>query len=267
MAKRFKSTDHQAAVVAEFPAYNEVRIQLSQHRTVRCTPVPDPLNIPDSLRVTLRGREAGDGDVQKNEQFLMFSGQGGRLLVFCAEIELATIHQSEYLICDGTFEMALNSSYQLYTIHGYLNGEGLPLMHAILPNKTTATYVEMFTALRSALVTAFGNIGGVRYVLIDFELAAVKALQQAFPEVTVKGCTFHFRQAILRRIKQGGLQQAYEAETSYPEVRLWMRMLMSLCLLPAFAIPLVWNVLQVPPLSSGELVGKAQSLAEYFHST
>jgi len=47
--KKFKSTDQQAAVIAEFPAYNEVRVQVSKHRTVRCTPVPDPPNIPDSL--------------------------------------------------------------------------------------------------------------------------------------------------------------------------------------------------------------------------
>ena len=81
----------------------------------------------------------------------------------------------------------------MYTIHGFLHGEGLPLVFAILPNKTTDTYVEMLTALRSALLSAFGNIGSVRYVLTDFKLAALKAVQKVFPEVTVKGCTFQFR--------------------------------------------------------------------------
>jgi len=91
------------------------------------------------------------------------------------------------------------------------------------------------TALRSGLVAAFGDIGSVRYVLTDFELAAINAVKQVFPEVTVKGCNFHFRQAVLRRLKQEGLQQAYESETSYPEVRT----LMSMSMLPAFAIPLI----------------------------
>ena len=267
IAKKFKSTEQQAALIAEFPSYDDVRIQLSRHRAVRCTPVPDPLNIPDSLRVTLRGREALDSDPNKNEQFLLYSGQGGRLLVFCAGTELATVHQSEYLVCDGTFEMTPQSSYQLYTIHGYLCGEGLPLTYAIMPNKTTDTYVEMFTALRSAVVAAYGDVGSVRYVLMDFELAAINAVRQVFPEVSVKGCTFHFRQAIMRRIKQVGLQQAYDSETTFPELRRWMRYIMSLCLLPAFAIPLVWEVLEVPPVSSPELDAKAKTLAEYFRTT
>jgi len=80
----YKFSRRKAAVIAEFTAYNEVRVQLSKHRTVRCTPVPDPLNILESLRVTLRGREAVDGDLNKDEPFLLYSGQGGRLLAFCA---------------------------------------------------------------------------------------------------------------------------------------------------------------------------------------
>jgi len=67
-------------------------------------------------------------DEQYNERFLLYSGQGGRLLVFCAPTELAALRQSQYLVCDGTFEMAPDSTYQIYTIHGYVNGEGLPLV-------------------------------------------------------------------------------------------------------------------------------------------
>jgi len=120
------------------------------------------------------------------------------------------------------------------------------------------------TALRSALIEfkRLGDIGSVRLVLIDFELAAVKAVQKVFPETTVKGCTFHFKQSVLRRIRQLGLQQ-----TLYPELRSWMRMLMSLCLLPAFAIRLIWNVLQFPPVTSPDVDTKVQSLVQYFHST
>jgi len=265
--KMFKSTDQQATVIAKFPAYNEVRVQLSKHHTVRCTPVPDPLNIPDSMRVTLGGRETVDGDINKDEPFLLYSGQGGRLLVLCAQTELATIYQSEYLICDGTFEMATNCSYQLYTIHGYLRGECLPLLYAILPNKTTDTYTEMLTLLRSALIAHFCDVGSVQYILTDFELAAINAVQCVFPEVIVKGCTFHFKQSVLRRIRQLGLQQYYESHTMYPELRSWMRTVMSLCLLPAFAIPLIWNVLQVPPATSQDVDTKVRSLVQYFHCT
>ena len=203
-----------------------------------------------------------DDDINKNEQFLMYSGQAGRIMLFCAKTELATIHQSEYLVCDGTFEMAPYSSYQLYTIHGYIQGEGLPLMFAILPNKTTATYVEMLAALRTGLVSAFGNIGSVRYVLTDFELAAINAVHQVFPEVQVKGCTFHFRQAILRKLKQEGIQQVYESETLNPVLRSWLRSLMSMSMLP-----LIWSSLQLPPTTTPDMDTKAGAVAKYFDST
>ena len=124
VAKKFKSSEEQGAVVAELPSYSDVRVALCRHRKVRCIPVPDPLNIPDTLKVTLRGREVADDDAVKNERFLLHTGNGGRLLVFCADTELTVIHDSEYLVCDGTFEMSPDSAYQLYTVHGFIKGEG-----------------------------------------------------------------------------------------------------------------------------------------------
>ena len=92
------------------PTFSEVQAQLSWHRLHRCIPVPDPLNIPDALRTTLRGCEVADGDPHKNKPFLMYSGQGGRLLIFCAHTELELVHKSEYIVCDGTFEMCPDSA-------------------------------------------------------------------------------------------------------------------------------------------------------------
>jgi len=40
-----------------------------------------------------------------------------------------------------------------------LLAEALPLVWALLLNKTTETYVELFSALRDVLLTTFGNIG------------------------------------------------------------------------------------------------------------
>ena len=113
VAKKCRTSNEQAEVVANLPSYSEVRRQLARHRALRCTPVPDPLNIPDSLRVTLRGRQVAADDVNFNETFLLYSGQGGRLLMFCAPTELAVIRRTQYLVCDGTFEMAPDTAYQV----------------------------------------------------------------------------------------------------------------------------------------------------------
>jgi len=93
--KRFKDLASLTEVVSALPTFPEVQSQLSRHRQHKCIPIPDPLNIPDQLRTTLRGREVADGDPNKNERFLLYSGQDGRLLVFCAQTELQILHQSQ----------------------------------------------------------------------------------------------------------------------------------------------------------------------------
>ena len=96
--------------------------------------------------------------------------------------------------------MAPDSSYQVYTVHGYVNGEALALAWALLPNKTQQSYQKMFTALRDAFVNAIGDVGR-RIFLTDFEAAAINAIKSTFPESVVKGCVFHFRQALNRRLQ------------------------------------------------------------------
>ena len=268
VAKRFKTSDTQTAVIAALPSYNDVRVQLSRSRSIRCIPVPHPLSLPEALQVTLRGREVDKEDEVHGERFLLYSGQGGRLLVFCANTELAVLHDSEYVVCDGTFEMSPDTAYQLYTIHGYKNGEGLPLVFTLLPNKTAVTYKELFDAICSALLSSYGDIGAMKFILMDFERAAMNAINAVFPDVRVKGCSFHFRQALMRRVQQEGLKSVYEENSHYPSARTWLRMVMAMSMLPAFAVPLVWNELKnTCTTGNAVLDAKLQAFAQYFDST
>ena len=110
-------------VVAELLTYNEVCTQLGRHQSVRCTPVPDPLCLQDKLNTRLRGREVEEGNPAHGERFLIYSCQGGRLQVFCADTELAVLYQTEYVIYGGTFETAPDSAYQVYMVHGFRDSE------------------------------------------------------------------------------------------------------------------------------------------------
>jgi len=51
--------------------------------------------------------------------------------------------------------------------------------------------------------------------ITDFELAAIKAIWSVFPEVVVRGCSFHFRQALMRRTQHEGLKSVYDEATKY----------------------------------------------------
>jgi hypothetical protein len=141
LPKKCKTTQDYEDVVSVFPSYTEVRRQLNRHRSTRCTLVPDPLVVPDELTYTLRGRDAEDDDPFFRERFLLYTGQEGRLQVFCADSELAVLHQSEYFVCDGTFEMAPDSASQLYTIHGFNRGEAMPELNIrhLAPFDTTVS--------------------------------------------------------------------------------------------------------------------------------
>jgi hypothetical protein len=265
--KKLKTSTEQEAVVGKFPSFNEIRRPLNRHRIADHMPVPDPLNIPDELRVTLRGRQLAVDDANYGERFLLHRSIDGKLLVFCADTELKVLHDSEYLVCNGTFEMAPTSTFQLYTVHGYLNGEGMALFWALLPNKTQGTYVEMWTAVRDALVSKFGDTGNIWCFLTDFELAAIHAIQEVFPQTNVKGCTFHFRQAIMRHVGNEGLQTVYNSRNP-SSIREWIRQLMAMSMLPAFVVPYAWEFLKVPPPTADpHLDVKLQSFANYFERT
>ena len=267
ISKRFKSSEKQAAVISSFPTFPEIRRQLYRHRDATHIPVPDPFDLPDELRTTIRGKSVDTSDINSNERFLLYTGQDGRLQIFAADTELHTLYNSEYVICDGTFEMTPNSSYQLYTMHAFVGDEGMPVVWAILPNKSKATYIEMFSAVERSLVEKNGNVGRQRCFLVDFELAAIDAIGSVFRDSRVKGCTFHFRQALMRRAADEGLRVAYVSQ-SPREVRDWIREIMAMTLLPVVFIPHAWEYLQNPPLVEDDgLNTKMRSFSDYFQRT
>ena len=164
--------------------------------------------------------------------------------------------------------MAPDSSYQLYTVHGLPCGEGISLVWALLPNKTRATYVEMFSAIQQAFLERFSHLRppSRRVFLTDFELAAIDAIKEVFPSDVTKGCTFHFRQALNRNIGIIGLSNEYASEDTM--VKNWVRQIMGLTLLPAVFISTAWNVLRHPPEAAyPDVATKMQHFSQYFQNT
>ena len=108
--------------------------------------------------------------------------------MFCACTELEVLRQSNYIVCDGTFEMCPDTAYQLYTLHRFYEGEAAPLVWALLPNKTQATYEKLFKAIHDAMVATFGDTVSEDTFLVDYELAAIQALRVVFQYAMLKGC-------------------------------------------------------------------------------
>ena len=82
-------------------------------------------------------------------------------------------------------------------------------VYGFLPNKTESTYKRFLDVLLSPLPNAAPD-----KVLIDFELAAMKAFEKALPNASISGCFFHLSQNFIRKIGELGLKNLYDPELS-----------------------------------------------------
>ena len=64
---------------------------------------------------------------------------------------------------------------------------------------------------------------------MDFERAAINAVEETFPQATVAGCYFHLGQSVYRRVQGLGLTEQFGADG---EFKLRVKKLAALAFLP-----------------------------------
>lgn len=254
-------------LVREWPTFDAMKTPLNQHRRVNTLAVPDVQNIPLEYRVTWRGRNFPAGSPFHNERWLLHSARQGEILIFASDEDLRAIHECDYIIADGTFNRAPGDSFQFYTIHACIGGEGAPVAFVILPDKSTPTYLEMWSAIKAACEARFGTFPTGKIFLLDFELAAINAIKAMFPGSIVKGCSFHYRKAVFENFKKKGLQPIY-TDGIFQEIREWLQRILAMSLLPPGEIRRMWDILKHPPVVSSVVVNlQVIDFISYFEST
>lgn len=107
-------------------------------------------------------------------------------------------------------------------------GKGLPCVWCLLPSKSEASYQLMWDTVLQKL-----NMDGSSYqpqrVVVDFEAAVIKCLRNRLPGVSVVGCSFHFRNAIWKKLQDLGLAAFFNQDLDFQE---WIRMIYSLSFVP-----------------------------------
>ena len=76
-------------------------------------------------------------------------------------------------------------------------------------------------------------------VVGDFEVAIKQAIQLNFPTSTYQGCYYHFCQAIMRKIKDIGLQIQYKENTE--QLKSFVRRTAALAFAPIRFVRLAWQ--------------------------
>lgn len=74
----------------------------------------------------------------------------------------------------------------------------VPLFFCLLPNKKVLTYKILYCLIKSQT----GEIFKPQKITLDYENAAIIAVQQVFPEIVVKGCYYHFNRCLFRKAKE-----------------------------------------------------------------
>ncbi|CAK0798375.1 unnamed protein product, partial [Prorocentrum cordatum] len=200
-----------------------------------------------------------------DDPFLLYdAGQPAgedRFLIFGTGASVQTLATCSRWFADGSFRISPEPFVQVYTIHGVVAGYALPLLYALLPNKKTTTYVQLFNAVRllvSKVPGVKGVAGAVERISLDVEFAAYKGVCQVFPGVAADGCYFHLQQAIMRRIQDSGLTQKYFEDQAF---RIRARCLGTLSFLPPGSIPGAFELLR------GEFPPGEHHLLSYFEHT
>ena len=137
---------------------------------------------------------------------------------------------------DGTFKSAPEMYRQVYSIHCQVMGYFMPAIVALLPTKDEVSYMRMFQILQQA-AQRYGMELQPNIVNIDFEMAMINTVQQIFPESKIRGCLFHYSQAVWRKVQNLGLTVRYREDREF--IRL-VRRASALPLVPMESFPEVW---------------------------
>ena len=121
-----------------------------------------------------------------------------RMMVFGDNEMVKYLQSSPSWLADGTCPKMF---YRLYTVH--IQGPGIApaCVYGFLPNKTESTYKRFLDNLLSLLPNAAPD-----EVLIDFEIAAMKAFEKALLHATISGRFFHLSENFIRKIGELGLK-------------------------------------------------------------
>ena len=202
--KKYKSVVAQAVVDDGqrplLPGYESVRTILNNERLSRLPRLPKNL---DDVKIEGEWAETCDG-----ETFLMPNSTND-LLIFSTNSNLQRLSECNTIYVDGTFKTCPKLYAQVYTIHGLYHGWIIPLVYALLTDKTSATYYKFFNRVREAMA-GLRLVFNPSKIMSDFESGLIETVKLVFPSVNHLGCHFHFAQSIWRKVQDLGLVVDYK---------------------------------------------------------
>lgn len=151
-----------------------------------------------------------------------------KIIIMGTSSSLKLLSEYKCWIVDGTFKVVPTIMRQLFSIHGQIDNQIVPLVFGLMSHKSTETYSQFFYELCKVACELKIDLNPDR-IISDFEQAISTAAKQYFPSAEYKACFFHFGQIIWRKVQQEHLAKKYG---SSEEFNLQIRMVKSLAFVP-----------------------------------
>ena len=177
--------------------------------------------LPKTLSETFLKVESATFRTVSGENFVIDNDSVNGMIIMSCEENMNFLCACEELFCDGTFKYVPTFFQQMYVIIGLRCGWYVPLVFVFMTKKSEGTYDLMWSKLKEHCQQHGKDLRPKRIVM-DFEKAALKAAETAFPSATRFGCRFHLSQAWNRKIQQLGLSSDYSDRNS--EISMWLNL-------------------------------------------
>ena len=188
-----------------------------------------------------------------------------RHLVMYTEPQLKLMKRTKRWYIDATFKIVKAPFMQLLSVHGFVkhgeNYKQVPLAYALMSGRKKNDYRAVFHTLRKILEGSSSSSSDYKLqeVVMDFEAGMWGGIRLAFPEISIKGCVFHWVQAVWRHVQGMGLQEAYNKDEG---THTFLRRLMALPFVPHEHILRLFL-----RISSEAPDGRLKDICTYIHDT
>ncbi|KAK3101191.1 hypothetical protein FSP39_001639 [Pinctada imbricata] len=131
-----------------------------------------------------------------------------RHIIFASDAQLRILNLARRWYVDGTFKVINQPFTQLFSIHAFVqNGscvKEVPLVFVLMSRRQRKDYDAVFQHIRSLLPDP-----RVMSFTMDFEAATWRSVTDFFPDAEIHGCSFHWGQAVMRKVGSLGLRGTY----------------------------------------------------------
>ncbi|XP_076301946.1 uncharacterized protein LOC143220097 isoform X1 [Lasioglossum baleicum] len=200
LKKIFDDICRQYPIAASTLSYNSIKAVLFRERQKSYPQVaPNLIAINDCIETH---------SIMDNITKIVIKDEEGKAaILFTTGTLLNVLDTSHCIYADGIFSVLPPKPpiAQLYIIHIVYMDTGVGTIFILCETLTKAMYIAIWSKIKELAPTLHENL---KFTMTDYESAAMIALEQQFPLSSVKGCWFHYNQALLRKWRHLGLADA-----------------------------------------------------------